>query len=177
MVYSSESVIAKLDERFEGFSFQYNEVDYKGTIPVFFIRVNCTEEIFTSEWQRIVDYIGVHFQTTLQDEFSVWNLYLFFIAENLTDESLKYQIENNTFSSRKIVIDQLLSNEDIINDHIVNNDIIFKSDYKNASVFEHNSDIWKYLQNKEPRKKITEEDRVVYKKIKATTIKNRLNEN
>lgn len=175
MIYSNDSFITELNEKFEGFAFEYDEVKYNGVIPVFFIRVNCNEESFSKQWPRIVDFIGVYFQTSLQNEFAIWNLYLFFIVEKGINDSLKYQIENNTFSSRKIIIESEMSNQNIIKEHIINSDLLFGNEAKQSMVFEHNVILWKYLKGKEAKRKITEEDKTTFKRI-ITTIKKQSNE-
>ena len=41
------------------------------------------------------------------DDFERWNFYLFYVVENKSkiDRTLKYEIEHDTVSSRKIIID------------------------------------------------------------------------
>lgn len=56
-------------------------------------------------WQTIRNEIAER-QLTINDEFERWNHYLFYLAEEdaYNDITLKYKIEHDTISSRKIVI-------------------------------------------------------------------------
>lgn len=167
MIYSIETLLEDLKEKFNGFSFKYKEIEYCGKIPVFFIHVNCEEEIFSDKWSEIVDFIAVNFQTSLKEEFSVWNIYLFFITKSHISVSLKYQIENDTFSSRKILIEDESSQDKIIELNIINKDLnIVKRDNElSNSGFIPNPKIWEFLQKIEAKKRLAQEDRNAYKKI------------
>ncbi len=57
------------------------------------------------KWKDIRNDIAES-QRFIDDEFERWNHYLFYLAEEdaVNDVSLKYQIEHDTISSRKIVI-------------------------------------------------------------------------
>lgn len=56
-------------------------------------------------WQAIRNDIAEN-QRLIEDEFERWNHYLFYLVEEdaINDISLKYKIEHDTISSRKIVI-------------------------------------------------------------------------
>lgn len=161
----SKELIRDLEETFTGFSFEFKNYEYSGTIPTFFIQVNCAEKELDIKWKRIVDYIGVHFQTTLENEFSIWNIYLFFILKNKISSSLKYKIENDTFSSRKIVIEDKKTNEEIVNEHIANADLSLGQIEQDPAKFEKHAIIWHALKDKQPQKKTTEKDKVAFKII------------
>lgn len=72
-------------------------------------------------WDDFSVFLATSFQSNLESEFSVWNMYIFYIVNFEVSKELKYKIENDTFSSRKIVIDKPMSFDQIINDHILNN--------------------------------------------------------
>ena len=165
MISSSEQLIEDLNEKFADFLFEYSEIQYFGKIPVFFIRVNCEEEVLRRDWAHMVNYIGIHFQTTLENEFEVWNIYLFFILTKRISDILKYQIENDTFSSRKIVIDVDTSKDSIIAQHIRNDDLVFGNREISDTSLQHNPAIWEFLKGKEAKKRTTEEDRKLFDKI------------
>lgn len=83
---------------------------------------NLNAEELKNDWVRITNLIAIHYQSNLNSDFERWNLYLFFILPkdvNIPDD-LKYTIENNTFSSRKIVEDASLSTEALIKKHVNN---------------------------------------------------------
>ncbi|RZJ86448.1 MAG: hypothetical protein EOO20_18270 [Chryseobacterium sp.] len=128
MAYSDKDFLDDIREKFQNFSFEFRELDYKGKIPVFFIDA-ITEEHFYNSWTSIVDFIAFEFQSRLEDEFQIWNIYIFFIKPLLISDpvnfnSIKLKIENDTFSSRKIIVDH--NNYDtIIDEHIINKNINF----------------------------------------------------
>ena len=65
-------------------------------------------------WQTIRNEIAER-QLTIDDEFERWNYYLFYLVKDdaINDIPLKYKIEHDTISSRKIVIS---ANEYNVND-------------------------------------------------------------
>jgi len=175
MNFSTNDIISELHKNFQGASFEFLEIDYLGKIPAFFVKID-SEPRLSEQWLAIVDFIAVNFQSLLTDEFAIWNVYLFFISPRKIAPELKYLIENNTFSSRKIVIESASSNDKIIDDHIVNMDLVFGAAQHPGILFSHNDLLWNILENKEAKKKITDEDKEVFKKI-IRTVKKRANEN
>lgn len=57
-------------------------------------------------WRNYRNDFAIEFQTDDIDEFERWNFYLFYVVDNKNaiDRSLKYEIEHDTISSRKIVV-------------------------------------------------------------------------
>jgi len=177
MAYSIETLLADLKEKFTSFSFQFREIEYCGKIPVFFINVDCKETLLSEKWSDIVEFIAVNYQTSLKEEFSVWNIYLFFITKHQISDSLKYRIENDTFSSRKILIEYEANYEEIIEQNIINKDLILvpSNTEKSDSGFKPNPLIWSFLQKKEANKRLNQDDRDYFKKI-VSNIKKTNNE-
>ena len=153
-------MLAEIKEEFSGISFDYREVNFGGIIPAFFIYIK-DERILSQKWKAITEYVAIHFQSSLKEEFSLWNIYLFFILENEGKGDLKYIIENDTFSSRKIIVAPTQDIDLIIKDHIKNDDLNTPTvtDVEKKS-FLPDPDIWDVLTKISPRKKITEEIRV-----------------
>lgn len=58
------------------------------------------------EWIMIRDDIAMKYQRSLTDDFVRWNFYLFYVVEDIESlrRNLKFKIEHNTLSSRKIII-------------------------------------------------------------------------
>lgn len=58
------------------------------------------------EWKMIRDDIAMKYQRSLTDDFERWNFYLFYVVEDIESlqRNLKFKIEHNTLSSRKIII-------------------------------------------------------------------------
>jgi hypothetical protein len=128
----------------------------KGLIHAVFVEIY-TEDYLKENWVAITNTIALHFQSKFEGDFERWNLYLFFLLPKniiLRDE-LKYKIENDTFSSRKIVEDISLSTDALFKKHINNQLSIeglkLQSD---SSDFEYNPIIWDILKDKTIKKAI-----------------------
>lgn len=77
--------------------------DVQSKVDVFFTRL-LSEEILTSQWKEIRNYVALD-QLDLDDEFERWNFYLFYVVDTKdVDVNLKYEIEHDTISSRKMVV-------------------------------------------------------------------------
>lgn len=65
-----------------------------------------TEGELRETWRNYRNDFAIEFQTDDIDEFERWNFYLFYVVDNKNaiDRSLKYEIEHDTISSRKIVV-------------------------------------------------------------------------
>lgn len=91
--------------------------DMKVKCHIFTIQINAKmklEEI----WQDIVDEIAAYFLTVFENEYETWNFYIVFLADFKIPKDVKYKIENDKYSSRKIVMDELpkpIDKEKIIN--------------------------------------------------------------
>lgn len=56
-------------------------------------------------WETINNNIASDFQSTLDKNVEIWNIYIVFISKKRIQKELKYQIEQNKYSSRKLVFD------------------------------------------------------------------------
>ena len=84
-------------------------------LDIFDIGVNvllCVTECMSKDalrnrWIDIRDELASEWQMRNLDDFERWNFYLFYVVENKSkiDRTLKYEIEHDTVSSRKIIID------------------------------------------------------------------------
>jgi hypothetical protein len=119
MPYSIELVLLDLKEKFKGLTFEFEIVKFGGEVAVFFIHAD-SEEDLCMNWTKVVEFIAGNFQVNTEQEFTVWNIYLFFLLENRISKSLQYQIENDTFSSRKIIICGQADKKAITDEHIRN---------------------------------------------------------
>ncbi|HEX8013961.1 MAG TPA: ABC-three component system middle component 1 [Flavobacterium sp.] len=141
-------------------------LEYGNNIPVIFIRfkdLGCLEK----QWKEFNSYITAEYLIKLQNDFSKWNTYVFYIAEKTVTKALKYEIENNKFSSRKIVIESEKLDVDsaviegVISEYIINDNIKFDVE---------SEDVDEFVKNE----KIDEAIRVVYSKsdsIKENNLK------
>lgn len=98
----SKNIIKILKENFLQQKFELYQGTYGGSIHAFFIKSD-SEKILEETWEKIRNMIGVYFQSKLESEFDVWNIYLFYITTDVSKE-LKHKIEHDTISSRKIVV-------------------------------------------------------------------------
>lgn len=173
MNYSTK-IISDLHEEFEGITFDFQEIKYEGKLPCFFISVE-SELKLAEVWMRVSDIIAINYQATLNDEFSIWNIYLFFFIEETISNELKYLIENDTFSSRKIIIERKYDLNKIIEEHILNTDISIDSTPICESNFTPNPIIYKQLENLETKLKVTQSIKEAHSQI-INTIKNKSHE-
>ena len=67
------------------------------------------------EWIMIRDDIAMKYQRSLTDDFERWNFYLFYVVEDIESlrRNLKFKIEHNTLSSRKIISAKEIEGNDI----------------------------------------------------------------
>jgi hypothetical protein len=111
-------------EEFVTFKF----IPYKGDISVFVFLLD-KEDRLEQMWNKVSGNIAGNYQSELVDEFAVWNIYVFYLCRTNVSIGLKYKIENDRFSSRKIVLDNYAEEvsdigiDDIIRGHITNADI------------------------------------------------------
>lgn len=157
MSYLTDDLQTALKNKFSDILFEYREINFGGTIPAFFINIK-DEENLRAQWKAVTEFIAINFQSSLKNEFSVWNVYLFFVTPDVISDELKYAIENDTFSSRKIVITPELEIDAIIKEQILNTDLsITPTIVKQEAQFAPNSIVWEYLNQIPPKKKVTEE--------------------
>ncbi|MPM22696.1 hypothetical protein SDC9_69154 [bioreactor metagenome] len=120
-----------LDELYPTFNPLLSKIEFIGTISVFSFIFD-SENILSQNWKSITGTIASYYQSKIEDEgrdFECWNIYILFIVKEEVSAQLKYKIENNKFSSRKIVQDKMSNsiNADLISqlirEHIVNSDL------------------------------------------------------
>lgn len=105
-----------------------NNADWK--INVFIFHSNY--DTLKLKWDKVSSAVAMCYQADVNDEneFEKWNLYIIYICTEKVDKELKAKIENDKFSSRKIVevnfaekVTDETSNNLII-EHITNTDLI-----------------------------------------------------
>lgn len=86
-----------------------------------------------ANWKKVSNYIASSYQSTLtkkEDEFEKWNIYLLFTCTAAVNKTLRFEIENDKFSSRKIILERLAGDLDeqqanlLISQHISNDDLV-----------------------------------------------------
>src|SRR5690606_14847810 len=81
-----------------------NDDNFK--INIFFLEAN--SDIINENWKRFSNMIAANYQTSeymSNREFDKWNFYIIYVSKNDVSKELKNRIENDKFSSRKIVED------------------------------------------------------------------------
>lgn len=120
-----------LERFFPEFKPQLSKLQFIGTISVFSFFFE-SEADLNDKWESITSSIAVNYQSEFEDEeleFERWNIYLFFVVKGSVDSQLKYKIENDKFSSRKIIQDNieealnLDALSELIQKHIIHSDL------------------------------------------------------
>ena len=148
--YQIGKVMELFDQQFEGVKLSHRAISLnEGLIHVFFIEI-ASKDSLENNWRKISNFIALNFQNNLENEFERWNLYLFFLQAQGISNDLKYQIENDTFSSRKIIIDYVTDQDSIISRHILNDNLNIIKESANLADdgFQPNKLIWDLLQGK-----------------------------
>ena len=157
MTYLPESFTEDIKREFPDVRCEYKQIAAGGDIPIFFVNIK-TEDALSKTWKEITQFIAVNFQTLLMDEFSLWNVYVFFIVPIDIKDDLKYLIENNTFSSRKIVITGQQDRDTIIKEHVLNSDLNLQTVIDSTEQpFEYDPIIHEFLDEIVAKKRLTTE--------------------
>jgi hypothetical protein len=93
---------------------------------VFIIEIQ-DEHALRRVWKKLYNKIAFYMQNKFDNNFEKWNLYLFYVISEKCSIPLKYEIENNPFSSRKVVVEnndgKNVSHESIISRQIFDSEI------------------------------------------------------
>lgn len=149
-----------LEHLFPRFKPQLSKIDFIGTISIFSFFFESEKELYDN-WEVITSSIAAYYQSELDDEtkeFERWNIYIIFFVRVNVSNQLKYKIENDKFSSRKIVKDNISDSintnliSKLISEHIVNSDLdISKLDNMEQidvnSTYSNDSKIYKLIEN------------------------------
>lgn len=149
----NESIQSQFSQLFEGIELTYRSVNVAaGIAHTFFVR-HGNEQTIEQSWSRISNFIALNYQKSIPDDFGKWNTYLFVIVNAQINTDLKYKIENDTFSSRKIVVEGDSNHDEIVNKHILNNDleITIERSKDNEPLLSRDF-LWKLLEGKELKK-------------------------
>lgn len=125
----SKEVVNRLKEKYKTCDFQFRLAQSNVNISVFFILANSSILSKESLWENVSKEIALKYQSKLETVYEKWNLYIIYITNDVTSKELKNRIENDKFSSRKIVEDSFGKefNDDeanrLIVKHITNADL------------------------------------------------------
>lgn len=89
----------------------------KYNLYIFTVVLKDQDELIEN-WKDISSDIAIHFQGGLENDIEIWNIYILFLVLDSVDSEVRYLVEQNKYSSRKLVIEDVerpLSEEDIEN--------------------------------------------------------------
>lgn len=139
-----------LNSHFPEMQFKLLNSGDDGYISCFICKIENTL-ILEQRWRHIASLIASGYQAKLNDELNVWNIYLVFILGIEVNKQLKYQIENDKFSMRKIILDDYqLSLEDesklivLLNNEILGHDIELK--HSNIVMDDNKSEVQQHIE-------------------------------
>ena len=86
------------------------------------------------EWIMIRDDIAMKYQRSLTDDFERWNFYLFYVVEDIESlrRNLKFKIEHNTLSSRKIIISAKEIEGNVIPEYLIHKYLCYTIETENT---------------------------------------------
>ena len=160
MKYYKVELEKRLSDLFHDIDIKLFNVEENNWKISVFISAFLNQENLLKYWEEISAIIATGYQGNLkkqEDFFEKWNLYVIYTCATPISKDLKSKIENNKFSSRKIVesnFDKEITTEEaerLIIKYITNTDLIdivnntsdnIKNDYEPI-----NKEIWKLIPN------------------------------
>jgi len=146
---AAENLSIQLKKDFPIKELYFGEQFYGGVIPLIFVSFNSFNDL-ENNWKDFNSQITNDIVLDLKEEYSRWNLYVFYFSDVEVPKSLKYEIENNKFSSRKIVIENCKSItnaliKNVVSEHITNDNIHINVVSKQTSTFKKNATLAKIV--------------------------------
>lgn len=90
------------------------------------------DNVLDEYWQKIVDNVAINIQTVLNENIELYNVYIIFFIKEIKAE-LIYKIEQDKYSSRKIIIEDSMSKSEIDLIETIN-DRLFKFNVDNSKI-------------------------------------------
>jgi hypothetical protein len=128
-IEDNQNIIIQIKKNFDIRNVIIGNLTFGSNIPIILVQFKSLDNL-EKHWKEFNSMVTAEYLIKLDNDFSKWNSYIFFVAEEVP-KSLKYEIENNKFSTRKIVVEAEtpIINDEVINiiisEHIVNDDITF----------------------------------------------------
>lgn len=101
----STDITNQLKEKYKTCDFQFRLAQSNVDISVFFVLAKSSILSEKCLWENISKEIALKYQSKLETVYEKWNVYIIYITSDVTPKELKNKIENDKFSSRKIVED------------------------------------------------------------------------
>ncbi|EII3115737.1 hypothetical protein HJ076_17525 [Vibrio parahaemolyticus] len=102
---TKETDLGFLSDQYENIEFHMIHSDDRLSFISCIVCVCETSKDIVENWRSIQNMVAVYHQHS--GGFDAWNMYLAFVSVENVPEWEKYEIENNKFSARKIVLDGL----------------------------------------------------------------------
>lgn len=140
-----EEFEAEIKQLFQVDDLIVGELSFGGIIPIVLVRFSGLDTL-AKNWKDFNSYVAAEYMTLIKNEYSKWNFYIFYLSSEYVEKQVKYEIENNKFSSRKIVIENVKSITEkeinlFISEHITNDNIQIGVEYKQSLKFKKNTSI------------------------------------
>ena len=172
----SQEILQELADKYPSCEYRFKLLELSVGISIFFVLAESSALEEDNLWQKVSEEIALKYQPKLESVYEKWNLYIIYVTSDKISKELKNKIENNKFSSRKIIEDNYSLKLDkceedrLIIKHITNSDlkeIVDKTTEINISKYVPiNSNLWKLLDN---------EDKIIGDKEAQEFIVNELN--
>jgi hypothetical protein len=111
MLLLENNIIEKLKEKpeFDEISNLKCYAKHEPDFNMYFFTYYVDQSDLLAEIEETVrDFIAIYFQgLTIEKDVERWNLYIFYFVNGNVKQDLKYKIEQDKFSTRKIVIDKI----------------------------------------------------------------------
>lgn len=139
--FNNPALAETLSRDFPSVEVTFRQFIFGGNVSAFFLKFP-DEQILEKDWRKLANAIAVFYQSRLSDEFEKWNIYLFYQCIQSISRDLKYKIENDTFSSRKIFIAGEYQEDEVVKEFIVNKDLTLSNKLKLEEEFIGDPIIW-----------------------------------
>lgn len=154
-----KNTVEVLREMFADFEMKFQTVQFPVTVSVFFFTFGDAGAL-QENWEKMQKAIAGYYQTSLADgaDFERWNIYIFYLCCELVASELKYKIQNDKFSSRKIVVENFSATvgeetlNELIAEHITNTDLIgaggsfsVNGEKRSKKKYTSDSGVWKII--------------------------------
>ncbi len=148
-INKAEKFEADIKQLFQVDDLIVGELCFGGIVPIIFVRFSSIDTL-AKNWKDFNGYVAAEYMTLIKNEYSKWNFYIFYLSAENVEKQVKYEIENNKFSSRKIVIENVkfITEKEInlfISEHITNDNIQIGVENKQSLKFKKNTSLSKIL--------------------------------
>jgi hypothetical protein len=120
MFHKDPDTIDKIKNESYNNSFDLVEYRYKlenrYKIHIFTMVIKDQQELL-EVWEDICSDIALNFQAELKEDIEIWNIYILFLVQERVTSQIRYLIEQDKYSSRKLVVEDVKDSidEDCIN--------------------------------------------------------------